>query len=110
MKKTASMEVGAIGYHDNSKVNSLWVVKDKETVKRLDKTKEVTACDLTCCMWRLLLCSILLQVRFPNLAELQLERAAEFQAEKKAEKRNAVMQEKLATKERIKTAQQQSYA
>jgi len=41
LKKTAAMEVGAIGYHDNSKVNSLWVVKDKETVKRLDKTKEV---------------------------------------------------------------------
>lgn len=35
------MEVGAIGYHDASKVKNLWVVKDKETVKRLDKTKEV---------------------------------------------------------------------
>jgi len=89
LKKTAAMEVGAIGYHDNSKVNSLWVVKDKETVKRLDKTKEI---------------------RFPNLAELQLERAAEFQAEKKAEKRNAVMQEKQAAKDRIKTAQEKSYA
>lgn len=36
------MEVGAIGYHDASKVKNLWVVKDKETVKRLDKTKEVS--------------------------------------------------------------------
>ena len=50
------------------------------------------------------------QVLFPNLAELQLERAAEFQREKKEEKRNAVLQEKMATKERIKTAQQKSYA
>jgi hypothetical protein len=50
------------------------------------------------------------QVLFPNLAELQLERAAEFQREKKEEKRNAVLQEKIATKERIKTAQQKSYA
>lgn len=44
LKKTNSMEVGAIGYHDSSKVKNLWVVKDKETVKRLDKTKEV--CEL----------------------------------------------------------------
>lgn len=41
MKKTSAMEVGAIGYHDASKVKNLWVVKDKEIVKRLDKTKEV---------------------------------------------------------------------
>jgi len=42
------MEVGAIGYHDASKVKNLWVVKDKETVKRLDKTKEVSGCAHSC--------------------------------------------------------------
>lgn len=35
------MEVGAIGFHDKTKVRSLWVVKDKDTVKMVDKTREV---------------------------------------------------------------------
>jgi 1,2-phenylacetyl-CoA epoxidase PaaB subunit len=36
------MEVGAIGFHDKTKVKSLWVVKDKDIVKALEKTKEVS--------------------------------------------------------------------
>lgn len=50
------------------------------------------------------------QERFPNLAELQQERAREFREEQKAEKRSAFEKEKLAEKERIKTAQTKSYA
>lgn len=36
------MEVGAIGFHDKTKVKNLWVVKDKEIVKRIEKTKDVS--------------------------------------------------------------------
>lgn len=50
------------------------------------------------------------QVRFPNLEELQQERAREFREEQKAEKRSAFEKEKLAEKDRIKTAQLKSYA
>lgn len=35
------MEVGAIGFHDNSKVKNIWVTKDKDIVKIVDKTKKV---------------------------------------------------------------------
>lgn len=35
------MEVGAIGYHDASKVKQVWVVKDKDIVKTIEKTKDV---------------------------------------------------------------------
>jgi hypothetical protein len=35
------MEVGAIGFHDKSKVKNLWVVKDKDMVKVIEKTKDV---------------------------------------------------------------------
>ena len=35
------MEVGSIGFHDGSKVKSMLVVKDKEIIKRIEKTKDV---------------------------------------------------------------------
>jgi hypothetical protein len=41
LKKTHDMDIGAIGFHDATKVKNLWVVKDKEIVKKIDKTKEV---------------------------------------------------------------------
>jgi hypothetical protein len=41
LKKKHDMDVGAIGFHDATKVKNLWVVKDKEIVKKIDKTKEV---------------------------------------------------------------------
>ena len=41
LKKTSDMEIGAIGFHDSTKVKNLWVVKDKEIVKRIEKTKDV---------------------------------------------------------------------
>ena len=41
LKKTSDMEVGSIGFHDGSKVKSMLVVKDKEIIKRIEKTKDV---------------------------------------------------------------------
>lgn len=35
------MEVGAIGFHDPTKVKKVRVVKDNSTVNKLNKTKEV---------------------------------------------------------------------
>ena len=37
--KTSSMEVGAIGYHDKSKVKRIKVIKDNSIVNRITKTK-----------------------------------------------------------------------
>ena len=52
----------------------------------------------------------LIQTRFPDLAELQQQRAQEFRNEQKAQKRAIFEQEKVEQKERIKAAQQKSYA
>jgi hypothetical protein len=35
------MEIGAIGYHDLSKVHTIRVEKDNAIVKEINKTKEV---------------------------------------------------------------------
>jgi len=40
LKKTSSMDTGQIGYHDQSKQRRLRVEKDREIIKRLNKTKE----------------------------------------------------------------------
>jgi len=42
------MEVGSIGFHDNAKVKRMLVVKDKDIVKRIEKTKEVMMVALIC--------------------------------------------------------------
>jgi hypothetical protein len=41
LHKTASMEVGAIGFHDRSKVKSMRVVKENAIVNAINRTKEV---------------------------------------------------------------------
>lgn len=41
LHKTSDMQVGAIGYHDRSKVKSVRVVKDNTIVNRINRTKEV---------------------------------------------------------------------
>jgi hypothetical protein len=41
LHKTASMDVGAIGFHDRSKVRKVRVTKDNAIVNRITKTKEV---------------------------------------------------------------------
>lgn len=51
LNKTSDMDVGAIGFHDQSKVKSIRVVKDNLIVNRLNKTKEVS---LTLVIYRLL--------------------------------------------------------
>jgi hypothetical protein len=40
------MEVGAIGFHDESKVRKIKVIKDNAIVKALEKTKEVDSSGL----------------------------------------------------------------
>jgi hypothetical protein len=50
------------------------------------------------------------QERFPNLAELQEQRAAEFRAEKKAETRMRLQAEKSAKREREEQAKLRSYS
>jgi hypothetical protein len=41
LHKTSSMEVGAIGFHDRSKVKSIRVIKDNAIVNALNRTKQV---------------------------------------------------------------------
>lgn len=41
LHKTRDMEVGAIGFHDRSKVKRIRVEKDNAIVNRINKTKEV---------------------------------------------------------------------
>ena len=83
------MEVGAIGFHDKTKVKSLRIEKDNAIVKELNKTKET---------------------KFPNLQELQEQRAAEHRAELKAERRNQLQTEKQAKREREEQAKLRSYS
>ena len=42
LHKTPSMEVGAIGFHDRSKVRKMKVVKDNSIVNALNRTKVVS--------------------------------------------------------------------
>eukprot|EP01034_Spumella_vulgaris_P025803 gene25803-32296_t len=83
------MDVGAIGFHDRTKVKRLKVEKDNAIVKIISRTKEE---------------------RFPNLAELQEERASEFRNDQKAEKRNKFEADKSAKKERMREAEKRSYS
>lgn len=46
LHKTSSMEVGAIGFHDSSKVKRIRVEKDNSIVNRINKTKEVASSSL----------------------------------------------------------------
>ena len=41
LHKTKNMEVGAIGFHDKTKVKSMRIEKDNMIVKQINKTKEV---------------------------------------------------------------------
>ena len=45
-KDKQRMEIGAVGYHDRKLVHRVSVEKDKEMVKRLEKTKEERVVDL----------------------------------------------------------------
>lgn len=87
--KTSDMVVGAIGFHDQSRVKRINVVKNNMTVNRITKTKEE---------------------RHPNLAELQAERQREFIADQKKEKRAQMDTEKRLRLEREEAAKMRSYS
>lgn len=88
LHKTADMDVGAIGFHNRANVKKMRVEKDQSIVNRINKTKEI---------------------RFPDLAALQQERAAEFRAAQKQEKRSQIQREKEEKKERQIAADLRSY-
>jgi hypothetical protein len=79
LNKTSSMEVGAIGYHDSSKVKRIKVVKDQSIVNRLTKTKREA---------------------FPDLAKIQEERARLYRQEVKEMKKQQIVNEKKEKFER----------
>jgi len=83
------MEVGAISYHDRTKVKRVKVEKNTELIKALNKTKEE---------------------KYPDLAELQRTRAREFQMDQKEIKRKEVQHEKEARQLQQEQARQRSYA
>ena len=83
------MEVGAIGFHDPTKVKSIRIEKDNSIVNRLNKTKEV---------------------RHPNLAELQEHRAAEYRAEMRAERQRQKVTEKQQRWEKEQQAKLRNYS
>ena len=109
LHKTADMQVGAIGYHDRSKVHRMKVEKNNSIVNALNRTK--TVC------YHVIGMNISLprhtahfyQERFPDLASLQQERAAIFRAEQKAKRREELAAEKQAQQERQEAAKLQSY-
>jgi len=89
LHKTADMDVGAIGFHDNSKIKHIQVVKDNSVVNRLNKTKEI---------------------RYPNLAEMQEQRAAEFRQEVRNERQKQKQSEKQQRWEREQQAKLRNYS
>ena len=105
LHKTHDMEVGAIGFHNKDNVKRIKVEKDTSIVKLLNKTKEVRFVVITA--------GFLLnipQARFPDLAALQEERAAEFRADQKQERRKQIEQEKAAKKEQEREKELRSYS
>jgi len=89
LNKTADMDIGAIGFHDNSQVRSLRVEKNNATVKQLEKTKKT---------------------EFPNLAELQEQRNVEIRSGLKADRREKLAAEKQHRKEQEEQAKLRSYS
>ena len=48
LHKTSSIEVGAIGFHDRSKVKEIRVTKDNSIVNALNRTKQVLSSFFIC--------------------------------------------------------------
>jgi predicted nucleotidyltransferase len=88
LNKTSDMDVGAIGYHDRTKVKRMRVAKDNTIVNALNRTKEE---------------------RHPNLADLQEARAAEFRAEQRVLKRENMKKDKDDRREREENAKMRSF-
>jgi hypothetical protein len=112
--KTASMEVGQVGFHDKTKVKRMKVEKDNSIVNRLNKTKEVSilkGCRFSFQVMHIIFKPFLfLQEKFPDLAALQEARAAEFRAAMKEEKRSKVAAEKQARREAEEAAKLRSFS
>jgi len=88
LKKTASMDVGQIGYHDTKKQRRLRVEKDREVIKAINKTKTEA---------------------HPDLAALQAARAAEEVAARKAAARKQAALDKEQKKAHAAQAELRSY-
>jgi hypothetical protein len=124
--KTASMEVGQVSYHDKTKVKRMRVEKDNAIVNNLNRTKEVRSsrkkssiitilifcrCIFYGVSYFIAYCFRLrLQERYPDLAALQEERAAEFRLANKIEKRTQMQVEKTQKRERDEQAKIRNYS
>jgi hypothetical protein len=77
LHKTNDMEIGAIGYHDRTKVKRIKVEKDQTIVNKINKTKEE---------------------RSPDLAALQQQRAEEIRSQQKQEKKQIQETQRITQK------------
>ena len=77
LHKTNDMEIGAIGYHDRTKVKRIKVKKDQTIVNKINKTKEE---------------------RSPDLAALQQQRAEEIRSQQKQEKKQIQETQRITQK------------
>ena len=89
LKKTGSMDVGQVGYHDPKQVRSVTVEKDTEILKRLNKTKEE---------------------RKPDLREEREERDRQERLEKKRKQQEEKLREKEETETKRKEEEIRSYS
>ena len=88
LKKTASMEVGAISFRDRSKVRSMEVTKENPVVNALNRTKTED---------------------FPDLEGAQQQRAAEFRADQKRMKKQQEAEERQAKQQAAAEAEIRNY-
>ena len=107
LHKTPSMEAGAIGFHDRTKIKKIRVTKDNTIVNRINKTKEVRFYKYN--YFIKLNSNHVSQESHPNLAEIQEERAKEFRAAAKQEKKIKEEFEKNAKKQREEEAKLKSF-
>ena len=83
------MEVGAVAFHDDSKVRTIHVEKNVSMVKQIKKTQTT---------------------RFPDLRELQELRALENRQFLKEERRISARKEKQTIRDRAEQENLRSYA
>jgi len=87
LNKTHDMEIGAIGYHDKTKVKRINVIKDQTIVNKINKTKEE---------------------RFPDLAALQQQRAEEVRSQQQREKKQIQETQRITLKKEKWEKEQQA--
>jgi hypothetical protein len=115
-----------VSYHDKTKVKRMRVEKDNAIVNNLNRTKEVKQPRIESCIITIsIICHCIfyvvtyfiadcfrlpLQERYPDLAALQEERAAEFRLANKIEKRTQMQVEKTQKREREEQAKIRNYS